>query len=62
MNAITVRAASELAKEFLITVQRVHRDEMDKDHEVCLGGKYTAAMKRKSMDLSRVLADLRQGR
>jgi hypothetical protein len=62
MEAKTLKKAISDAEQFLKIAKITYDKETDKDHEYVYGGKNTAAMKRASMDLSRTLSDMRQGR
>jgi hypothetical protein len=62
MEAKTVKKSILEARRFRELADLAYDTEFDKDKEYAYGGKNTAAMKRASMDLSRALADLRQGR
>lgn len=58
----TLKRCISEAERFLKAAKLAMSTECDKDKEYSYGGKNTAAAKRASMDLTRVLADLRQGR
>ena len=62
MNPSTLSRCIKEAERFIKLEKLAYSTEFDKDKEYCNGGKNCAAAKRASMDLSRALADLRQGR
>lgn len=62
MNPSTLLKCIKEAERFIKLAKLAYSTEFDKDKEYCHGGKNCAAAKRASMDLSRALADLRQGR
>ena len=62
MEASTLKTAILDAERFIKTAKGVLSKASDPDKEVIYDGKYCAAAKRASMDLTRSLANLRQGR
>ena len=62
MNPATLSRCIKEAERFLKAAKLAYSTELDKDKEYSFGGKNTAAAKRASMDLTRALADFRQGR
>ena len=62
MNPSTLPRCIKEAERFIKLARLAYSTEFDKDKEYCTGGKNCAAAKRASMDLSRLLSDLRLGR
>ena len=62
MNPATLAKAIKEAKRFLKAAELAYSTECEKGKTYSWGGKNSAAAKRSSMDLTRALADLRQGR
>ena len=61
MDASAMRIAIFEAKRFIKAAESAFSEESDADKEVLFGGKYCAAAKRASMDLSRSLSNFRKG-
>ena len=59
MNAATLHAAEQEAKEFLRAVSRV-KELASKTELPVMGSKETGALRRQSMNLTRALAELRK--
>ena len=62
MNPSTLLRCIKEAERFIKLAKLAYSTEFDKDKKYCNGGKNCAAAKRASMDLSRLLSDLRLGR
>ena len=62
MKAETTMASIRDAERFIEAAKLALSTEFDKDKKYYRGGKNCATAKRASMDLSRSLANLRQGR
>lgn len=62
LRSNTLRRAIEEAKRFIYLAEIAEAEYRTKSLVSITGNKHTGAAKRASMDLTRVLADFRQGR
>jgi len=60
MNPTTIKEAIQAAEEFLKAAKQVKIDQYENGKKFISSGRNTATAKRKSMDLTRTLADLRK--
>jgi precorrin-3B methylase len=60
MNKETLDAAVEAARRFLSSVDDLRNDEYDMRTLTVVGSRKTGEVRRRSMDLTRALADMRR--